>query len=62
VDVDSFKILPESLQLEYINTWYEDVNSELLSFAINKYSVLDVFEFSEKNWQSVREEMEGDNQ
>lgn len=57
ISVDEFKTLPSDLQLEYINIWYIDVTKEVLEFAADRYSLADVFEFDERTWQTVREEM-----
>lgn len=52
--------MPKSYQLEYINIWYNDVTEEMLNEAKDKYSLDDAFEFDEKQWQAVREELESD--
>lgn len=57
IDADEFDALPQSYQIEYIQIYYEDVTQELLEFAADEYDGRDMFNFTAKGWQFVREEM-----
>lgn len=60
ISVEEFKILPKGYQLEYINIWYYDVTEDMLDVAEDRYSIEDAFEFSENQWQGIREELENE--
>lgn len=58
IDVNEFRTLPLANQLQYINIWCAEVSEEMLTFAKSRYSIEDAFDFDEKQWQVVKEELE----